>query len=399
MRRGVRRLLLALAALAIADQAVHGGLLRSGYLAGRRVAPFDPPLFAPFQSDRIDAYRRLAAAAGAHSAQSDFDADLGWCPAPGSLHEQSSFDARGARMGRTPVPDARRPGVRRAVAVGCSFTFGAEVENSEAWPGLVDEARDDLEVLNLGYGAYGLDQALLRWRRDGAREAHDEVWLGLLPSALPRIVTAWMPAMRHWTNVVHFKPRFEFGADGALVLVPAPARSLQDLVDLCADQERFFAFASVHDHWVRRRPSAYAPRGTRLAHHSGFARLALTALERGDRAALPLVLDPASETHRLARAIVRRFASDCATSGVRLRVLILPDRLDLRDRADRGSGYWQALVDGLRADGVEVADLAPLFAERRAADEDRFWMPGGHYSAEGNRIAARAVLAHLRAFP
>lgn len=397
MRAGTRRrrallaALLGLALLLAADQIAQHVLLADGTLRGRRIAPFDPPLFTEHQEQRIAEYAALVASGEVARAGSNFDAELGWCPRPSTEEGEARFDQRGARIGTAPVPVARTPGVRRVVAVGCSFTLGAKVAGPESWVARVDEARADVEVVNLAFGGFGLDQALLRWRRDGERERPDEVWLGVLPSAAPRNVTTYVPAMRHWSGFVGVKPRFVLDERGELALVRSPARSLAELVALVRSQSDFVAAVGAHDHWVRRAPAAYAPRGSHWTHAFATTRLALTMKERGGRESSAYLLDARSEVRRIESAIVRELRREVEARGAHLRVFVLPDRLDLTDRAERGHGYWSDLVGELVRDGVDVYDASDALAAVGADTDLRYWVEDGHYSAEGNRVVAEAI--------
>jgi hypothetical protein len=317
---------------------------------------------------------------------------LGWCTPPGSGSGQYLFDERGARMCPEAVPRARNAGVRRVVAIGCSFTFGAEVRGNECWVARVDAARADLEIVNLGLGAYGLDQALLRWRRDGVGEHPDEVWLGALPSAALRNVTCWMPCASHWSEVALFKPRFVLDEHDALVLVPCPARSIADVVEIVLDQKRFLA-ACAGDHWVARAPAAYAPFGSSVLHHFATGRILLTLTERGGRDLRGQLLDPHSEVARIESALVREIAREAAASGARFRCVILPDRGDLRAALEDGAPYWQSAVSAAASaeSGAQVIDTSRALLDAHAIENDAFWAAGGHYSAEGNRIVAEAI--------
>src|SRR5690606_35535786 len=104
-----------------------------------------------------------------------------------------------------------------------------------------DRARDELEVANLAMGAYGLDQALLRLRRDGLHLAPDEIWLGWLPAASLRVGTLYRPAQRHWSGPTFFKPRFRLREGNALELVANPAQSIAHTARLIANQNEFHA--------------------------------------------------------------------------------------------------------------------------------------------------------------
>lgn len=392
-RRAALAALIGLVLLLAADQAVQLTLLADGTFRGRRIAPFDPPLFTPHQVERIAAYAALVASGDVARAGSNFDAELGWCPHPSTEEGEARFDERGARIGTAIVPHERTPGVRRVVAVGCSFTLGAKVLGPESWVARVDDARADLEVVNLAFGGFGIDQALMRWRRDGEREQPDEVWLGVLPSAALRNVTMYVPAMRHWSAFVGVKPRFVLDEQGELALIPSPVSSLADLVALVRSQTKFQAALGAHDHWIQRAPAAYAPRNSTWMHRFATTRLALTLQERGGRETSAYLLDPDSEVRRLESAIVRQLRREVEDGGARFRVFVLPDRLDLADRAERGHGYWRDLADELARDGIDVFDASGALAAAGAETDLRYWVDDGHYSAEGNRVVAEAIAA------
>ena len=395
-RRRLLALGISLALLIVIDQAVLHLALDDGYLLGRRLAPYDPPLF---NSSHERAFARLESclSTGQPPVESfRLDPELGWCPPRGGRVGDDAYDEAGARVGVAPIERARRAGVRRVVAVGCSFTEGAEVTASEAWPAQLDAAGERLEVANLGVGAYGLDQALLRWRRDGRPLAADEVWLGFLPTAAPRLVTLYRPAQRHWGLLVAFKPRFRLRADGELELVPCPAGDVRAVRDLIADSARFLAATGEHDAWVAACPAAYAPVGSRALHASSLGRLALTLLERRGRDVHARLADPADELHRLVRAVVLAARAEALAEGARFRLLVLPGREDLRAAAAAEGAPWAGLAAALEREGVEVIDLAPALLAAGGAGESSLWAPGGHYSARANALVA-GELARLTA--
>jgi hypothetical protein len=392
-RRWRRRLVLAVAGALLADQAVQWTVLRDGWLLSRRLAPFDPPLFC---AEQVEARERLAALARGERPAGPprnvrLDPELGWAPQPGSDAGDFRYDAAGARVGAAgPLPAARAPGVRRVVAVGCSFTHGDEVAGGQTWCSLVDAARADLELANLGVGGYGADQALLRLRRDGLPLGPDEAWFGLLPAAAPRVTTLYRPAERHQDPSTGFKPRFVPDGDG-LRLVPCPAPSVEAALRLLTDQEAF-AQACREDAWVARWPAAYAPRGSHPAHWFAAARLLLSRLEAGGRDGAESLRDPASETHRLLAALVLQLRDDARRAGAGFRLLLLPDRGALRAAA-AGDPPWAGLVRRLRDAGVAVTDLVPALAATGALQDDRLWRPGGHWGPELHAVAARELAA------
>ncbi len=367
--RGARGVALALMALALIDQVVQFTALGDGWLFGQRVAPYDPPLFNAAQQRSLERLDLFASNADPARARLILDPELGW------VTHGADYDEHGARRGLE-----ARPGARRIVVVGCSFAHGDEVENDETWEVALERRRPDLHLFNLGVGGYGLDQALLRHRRDGAKLAPDELWLVLMPDAALRTVSTYAPALRHYAISVAFKPRFEL-EDGRLELVPNPGTDAGRIVELLDDQRRFLAAVGEHDLFVRRWSAAYAPAGSHWSHRSALARLALTQLERGARSTQHWIGDERSEPYELVRALVL----EAATSAPRMRLVVLPSRADLE-----AGRYWARLVDDLAARGIECIEPSDGLA-----DLDSAWMPQGHYSPSANETVAEALARRL----
>lgn len=388
--RASKRVLALALAFVLVDQLVQHVVLRRGEFFGRRVAPFDPPLFTDGQRASLERLRAQVRDAATPAA---FDAELGWCPRPSN--EAAGTDWAGARVGIEPLARAKTAGRTRVVAIGESFTYGAEVDAQDAWVTRLDRARDDLELANLAVGGYGLDQALLRLERDGLTLEPEEVWIGIVPGTAIRATTLYLPALRHWFDTVAFKPRFVLAATGALELVPNPARTPGEFVELLSSQRRFFDALQGRDVWIDRARGSYAPFGDELWHHSGVARLVATWTERTQREPAPWFEDGTRELERLVRAIVLRARDDCAAKSARLRVVLLPERGDLQSAREAAREYWSGLVAALRAERIEVLELRAAL-ERAGGDlEPALWAPQGHYSVEGNRVVAEALLGLL----
>jgi hypothetical protein len=379
-----------LAVLAAVDLALARMVLADGFFLGRPVAPFDPPLFSPSQHQALEKIESELAAPGTRPGR--FDAELGWCNKPLGGFGEFRYDWAGARIGVEPLARAKPPEVRRVVAVGCSMTHGEEVGAAETWCARADAVRPDLEVANLGVAAYGIDQALLRLRRDGWALAPDEVWLGVLPSAALRISTLFRPLLDHWSLDVAFKPRFDLDSRDELHLIPCPATSLADVVGLLRDQRAFLARVGEHDPWVRRAPSAYAPHGSSWTERSFAARLVTTAWERGGRD-LATCFDDESAYGRIYTEIVRATARECAQRRVAFRVLILPGAEDLRERDRAGRGTWEPWAERRRAEGIDVIDLAPALSSESGSAHH--FAPGGHYTSAASELVAGAVLSQV----
>lgn len=392
--RVLRRVLLLLVLGLALDQGLQHTVLADGELAGRRIAPFDPPLFSSAQRDLLARLRGAVAGDEELLRESQHDGELGWAPRPGAPHGALyRYDERGARIAGSSVaaePGTGDPARRRVVLVGCSFTRGDEVRGEHTWAAALEEARPDLELVNLGMGGYGIDQALLRWRRDGRPLRADEVWLGVVPTALRRILGHYPPAQRHWAISVLFKPRFVLDGQGALVHVPNPAPTREAVLALLDDQRAFLAAVGASDHWVRRAPLAWAPRGSSWLHALALPRLVLTWHEGLQRDPRPWLRDPTSEVRRLALAIATAFRDECGASGATFRVVVLPGPEDLR-HARGGERAWSGLLADLDDRGIEHVDLTDVLLAAEVDRDPDAWMPGGHYAPQTNALVGATL--------
>lgn len=159
------------------------------------------------------------------------DPELGW-PAPRDIGGR-----RHDRSGSRPVPAFPEPGAECLSLYGDSFTYSTEVTDADAWGNVLAEQLD-CRVANFGVGAYGTDQALLRFERN--RNDHAPVTiLGFFVRDVLRNVTQYLQ-FDFTILPTAFKPRFVPDGDG-LRLVPLPRVAPADLAVFAAHPERFLA--------------------------------------------------------------------------------------------------------------------------------------------------------------
>jgi hypothetical protein len=388
----------------ILDQALQWTQLSSGWLQGRRVIPYDPPLFNNDQRTSLLQLEGVADDQINSSLVGRFDAELGWAPVPGGTDAWGNYDRVGARTDGSPPAERRvsgggtaggtgsgtGDGPLRVVSVGCSFGFGLGVEDGETFAAQVEGLRPDVEVVNLGVVGYGLDQALLRLWRDGMPLQPDEVWLCWRPGATLRLTTLYPPALTHGLPTVSFKPRYVMDGE-APRLVPNPAASPADVTRLLSDQRAFLGAVGGNDTWVRRLPAAWAPFGTHWSHRFALPRLVITAWELERREPERHVIDRTSEANRLVRALVQQASERVVAAGARFRLLVLPDRRDLQLRNTSGTlGYWADPVVMLRGRGVDVLDLSSALETVGALTDAGLWS-NGHYGPALNKAVAEVL--------
>ncbi len=99
----------------------------------------------------------------------------GWTVAPNAHETFEGFtyttNEKGHRSLSPSSPDASRYTV---LAVGDSFTFGVDANDTETWPYLLQSKDPRLNVINLGVGGYGIDQMYLVLE-ESIREYHPQL--------------------------------------------------------------------------------------------------------------------------------------------------------------------------------------------------------------------------------
>lgn len=370
------------------DQGLQHLALGDGFFMGRRVAPFDPPIFHGGQQKVLNTLTRFVETGKPRERSFHMDPDLGWCALEGDTWGNKHFDWAACRKSSAPLDREGGQGLKRILTLGCSFTLGEEVDDNETWPYMLDERHGEVEFGNLAMSAYGIDQALLRYRRDGRALEGDEIWLGVLPEACLRVASVYRPAQRHWASSVVFKPRFELGTKGELQLIPCPSGGPRETHRLISSQQDFYNATREHDAWVKRVPLAYAPMGSSLLHHSGLSRLALTLMDSRERNPTASLADSESEVYQLMRSICLQFAKEVKSDGARFRLILLPSRGGMQRFQAGESGMADLLMDDLRSRGIEVIDCSEAGLAANMGARQEYWAAGGHYSALGNKVIA-----------
>ena len=319
------------------------------------------------------------------------DPALGWLYRPGYISDSDHITDQGLRGFRS---YAREPGdALRVASFGDSFVYGTEVSTSEAWGHVLEQVAPGVELLNYGVGGYGMDQAYLRYLRQGTELSPDFVLMGFTPVNLGRLVNVY----RRFLSSSEFplvKPRFQEAEGGRLSRLPVPLQDTLAFRQLQHDM-RLLRRIGEDDWWYR--PEVWANPFHDL---SITLRLVSGLWTRVDRryinADRPVSGDdglfrPESEAFRIQTALVDSAVVRIRDDGALPFVLLLPDRGVLEARMSGGEASWDPLIEALRRSEVPILDGTEAFLQGPVAAEDvpAWFAPGGHYSPEGNRLLAQ----------
>jgi len=163
---------------------------------------------------------------------------------------------------RFPTPFGERP--RRMVygrpllaAFGDSFTYCDEVGDTETWQEQL-AGMLSADIYNFGVGAYGTDQAYLRFHEEFEKVSTPLVALGLITENINRIVNRYRPFYFEHTGYTLPKPRFILRGQ-IRELIENPVRN-ENEIDKLLDP-KFVESLGENDFWFRRyeRPALSFP--------------------------------------------------------------------------------------------------------------------------------------------
>lgn len=313
-----------------------------------------------------------------------YDPELGWALRPGiNNHNTAGFVTTG------PVPDrVGTPGTLRIALLGDSYTQG---EFRTGWWRVLEEkmnaAGAKTEVLNFGVGAYGIDQAYLRWHRDCAPWKPDIVIFGFMVDGCVRDLNLLRMLRDPDSGVPFMKPRFTPDGDG-LKLVNSPTPDPREIAAILRNfagwpssrHEYFFNAADYRMTWWR---------------HSRFAALVEARLTHSaDLESSKHFFDPDGDAGQIAVRILRRMRTEVEASGAVFYVALLPCPPDIESLSKGDQPLQSELYDKIGKEFSMISLERPVAEAAAGMDLDECF-PESHYNESLNAVIGAKVAAYL----
>lgn len=292
-----------------------------------------------------------------------YDADLGWSHIPSHVAPDLygpgrtlTTNAQGLRATRE-YSDEPPAGKTRVLCLGDSFTMGYGVGDADSFPAKMEAFEPRIETINFGQGGYGLDQALLWYKRDGMRFKTDIVLFSYVYVDFFRL-----PIERF--NNVFPKPVLEVENDKIVNIrnVPVPQK-----------------WGSLLTH---RRLGA-------LSQSLGMGRLLNDAIPNTQ----PAWHETIPEQHAIARAVFADLLRVCRERGQTLVIAYLPIYQMIAREPTRELECGRQFAF---ANNVPFINLVPTFSALHPRDLYRSFRKDWHFTIQGNELAARALLQALQ---
>ena len=347
-------------------------------------ARFRETRLKPYRLPVRRAERQIADYLASKTSALVYDADLGWSQRPGVAdHNDAGFITTGPTPPRAPSADRLR-----IALFGDSFTQG---NFRTGWWRVLEEQLNasgvQCEVLNFGVGGYGMDQAVLRWERDGAPWQPQVVVFGFFAEDCYRNVNTLRLLRDPDSGIPFMKPRFVPEGDGLrLVNSPTPPP------DQVPATLRGFAQSPLADADWFFRPNDFRMNGWRWSRLAALVEAKATLA--GDAARAEQFFRPEGEAAQIALRLMRRMRAKVEMSGARFVIAHLPGETELANLRRSGRMPHQALYEALRSEHDVIA-LEPALLAASNGKDLRSYFHDGHYMGEFNAIVGKQLAEAL----
>lgn len=328
-----------------------------------------------------------------------YDPELGWSVRPNSQSENGLYasNAAGVRVGkvRQEITQEAPPGIFRIAILGDSFTHGDDVPFEVSWGAILENHLNcngiKAEVLNLGGQGYGIDQAFLRWKKNGKSLKPHLVLFGFQPSNIKRNMNIIRMFYSPDSDVIFSKPRFLLVPGNNLSLLNTPTVKPEDILNIYSDFDQwplkpYELFYQEDDYkmspWYASRLAAFIISG-------------LTNNFSSRRKDYEFFAD-ASPSRQLTERIIEEFEREVLEAQSSFIIVHLPTKSPLQNLLNGKPLEYQELLDGLSSRYNLIDPAFGLISQSKEDSiEDLFTKNSSHYSLIANRVVGEWIATTL----
>jgi len=320
---------------------------------------------------------------------------LGWRPKPHTRTEEVRINSQGIRADHD-YAQTVKPELVRVSAFGDSFTFGNEVANEETWERQLESRDPRFEVLNFGVGAYGLDQAYLRYLHEGIPFNSDIVVIGFMTENIHRNLNVFRPFYHSsYSDNIYTKPRFLL-ENGHFTLLKNPLATIEDYRRFVTNDEAVLREIGTHDYFYqikyRAGPMDWLPsaRLIKITTWSVKKWLNPVLTKEGSYAV-------SSEAFPLTTRIFDEFYCAALQHASLPVIVIYPALPDLDRQRNHQRKQYEPMLEHFHTKGFRYVDLLDAFVAYDPTLPQNQINVGkwGHYSPLGNTIVATYLQHYL----
>jgi hypothetical protein len=283
----------------------------------------------------------------------------------------------------------------RISSFGDSFTHCDDVKNEETWQEQLNHANSNLEVINFGVGAFGLDQAFLRYKQDGIHYNSDIIFIGFMVENIFRNVNVFRPFYLPQDGLSLAKPRFII-KNGELVLIKNPIQKLSQYKQLIAQPEVVLPKLGVHDHYFQTQSkqnfvesfSSFLP-SIRLFKSFHYKLMNKNNIIKDDE------YNQDSEAFQVTVKIFEEFRKSAIKHKSLPIIILFPSEADVMRYRHNKTKIYTPLLQHFKEKNYPYIDIMDAF-DKYANNNGIKELFKGHYSPLSNQLVAKYILEYLQ---
>lgn len=283
----------------------------------------------------------------------------------------------------------------RISSFGDSFTHCDDVKNEETWQEQLNRANSNLEVINFGVGAFGLDQAFLRYKQDGIHYNSDIIFIGFMVENIFRNVNVFRPFYLPQDGLSLAKPRFII-KNGELVLIKNPIQKLSQYKQLIAQPEVVLPKLGVHDHYFQTQSkqnfvesfSSFLP-SIRLFKSFHYKLMNKNNIIKDDE------YNQDSEAFQVTVKIFEEFRKSAIKHKSLPIIILFPSEADVMRYRHNKTKIYTPLLQHFKEKNYPYIDIMDAF-DKYANNYGIKELFKGHYSPLSNQLVAKYILEYLQ---
>ena len=329
-----------------------------------------------------------------------FNGELGWDYPPHIVYEISgkiySHGPLGERI------NVNNYDTTTIATYGDSFTYCAEVGDSDTWQTFL-ASKIQSNVLNFGVGAFGTDQAFLKYKKHESIVTK-VVILCIYPENISRIVNIYRPFYMYKEANGLTKPRFILEGD-KFQMLQNPVGTTDEMINLLNLQ--FVRNLGKLDSWYQLDQKLTPISFPYMVSLLPYRRPILEQINLSASKVMPNFFKPVfpwnfydeTEPFAIMTHIVDSFVETAQLRGSIPIILIMPHKDQILELQDYGRSRHDPLIDYMKQKGYRFVDLvqtvAALKPDRNQLDE---WYQG-HATREGNKVLAGLISQYFEKNP
>jgi hypothetical protein len=326
------------------------------------------------RNDRIEAVKK------------SFDPTLGW---------KTIYDTKFGER-----PREKEYSVDLLSSFGDSFTHCDQVNHDETWQTYLSQ-QAGANVYNFGNGAYGTDQAYLRFKQDFPKVKTRIVTLGLITENICRIAAVYRAFSWPGTGMPATKPRFEAKGD-KLVLIENPVRSVNEISKL--QDINYLRSIGRYDYWYNHQavPELKFPY-TRILFNGRFweevnLRLHHKTIDEFANRMQVVKLWEGTEYEQLMYRIFDNFVNDAKSYASVPVIMIFPmkEESEKMYQKKKPDDNFERIKSYCRKRGYLVFDGGEALLKHARSIDDIHSFYVGHLSPLGNKVIAEEFHLFLK---